>query len=159
MFSLFFSLSFSSCPDLTPYFHGKNFTLIIPPDGWQYFYASHPKENHPFRLWLKSPKPIQVAAEIIPFCPNETTSTFLETSGGNLWIEGQCLLRSHNRILAVGVYSKESQIVEVKLPEGPRMRYGTRKSLELAGIFLGLVSVALIFFCYYVLPGPKRKEE
>jgi hypothetical protein len=159
MFSLCLSLSSSACPDLTPYHHGKNFTLALAPQEWQYFYASHPKENKPFRLWVSSSKPVRLAAETIPSCPNETTLPFLETEGGNRWIEGQCTLRTPNRVLAVGVYSEVSQIVQVKLPSNDRMSFGKRKALELGLSFLALVAIAVAFFCCYVLPEPKRKRE
>jgi hypothetical protein len=158
MLSLLAAFASCECPDLPTYFRSGSRNFIIPPEGWQYFYANHPQDATPLRMWVHSEKPILVAAETIPSCPNETTVPFLQTDGGNTWIEGKCTLRSANRVLTVGIYSQISQIVQVKLREDRRMSFGMRKFIELGCAFLGLTTVALIFFCCYVLPRPKIKQ-
>jgi hypothetical protein len=161
MLPLLGALCFSECPHLTPYFSGKNATLVVPARGWQYFYASHPRDaSTPFRLWVQSPRPLRVAAAAVPSCPNETTELVLETPGGVEWFPGDCALRTRDRVLAIGLYSHHAQAVQLRLPAERRMGYGSRKALELLVIFLFTAGAALAVFCFY-MPSlrPKLKQD
>ena len=150
-----------SCPQGVGFRYDEDFNMTVQAKSFVYFYTNRPKDKtKPLRLMVKSQHPVKVAAEHITICPNMTTEPFLETDGGDKWYTGE----SHFRVkslsaVAIGIYSDEPQVVYVKLLDQKRVNKARMLTFQLLAIFLVMVLVTAIFFCYCILPPPSHKQK
>ena len=162
MLELFAALSAClACPDGTHYYYDQSFNFTAKPQTFFYFYTNVPREqDKPVRLQVKSPFPVKLAVDTIINCPNETSTPFLETEGGNKWYVGETHFRAKDlSVIAIGIYSDEEQVVHVKMLDQKKIRNSRIVFFQLLVILAAMLIAGGIFFCYVVLPPPNTKKE
>lgn len=163
MFALFLAWSTCKCPEGLVLRDMQVFSLNLSAKKFSYFFARVPtSEKFPIRMMVKSEKPVKIAAESIAVCPNETTTPFITTNGGREWIGGQTFFRDDSvNTISIGVFSDEDQTVHVKLAKVEPVNYGKIITTQMFYIFLALILVAGIMFCYFIgspLEGIKKPK-
>jgi hypothetical protein len=68
-------------------------------------------------------------------------------------------MRTRTGSIAIGGFSDAAQMVEVALKQPRKIKFGRRKSLQLGIIVFVMLGVTMLWFCFYVLPGPKPKQD
>jgi hypothetical protein len=143
------------------YHYSEDFNATLLPHSWFYFSTTHPIDPKiPLKFRVRSNGPVKIAVEDIAVCPNETTIPILVTQGGiSRWYDVTTEKKFKLNMVAVGVFSEESQVLYVTLPVKKRMRSGTRIALRIGGVFFGMATVSILVFWFCILPGPKRKLD
>lgn len=135
-----------------------NFTLV--PNEFSYFYTTPPLDKTiPIGMEVNSEYPTKIFVTDFLHCPYFDDEPFMVTIGGKKWEFGETYFRNESlRAVTIGVLSEHEQIIYISLlgQHAPEVA----KSIVIKVILLAIVmiSTSLIFFCFVVLPGPKKEK-